>query len=117
MRKTFATLAITAAAFAVPMLGVGTAYADTTDGQALGSCTGNPVAVDGYGVCVTNTTVTVFGGAVVWTPGVAKQYVNTPAVGPVPAQAVGTPIVPSEGVTVPPIVVQAPLVTPCLGGC
>lgn len=116
MRKALATLAVTAAAFAVPMLGAGTAYADTTDAQAaLGSCTGNPVAVDGYGVCITNATITVFGGKVVWTPGVDKQYVNTPQVGPVPAQSIGTPIVTSEGFTVPPIVVQAPLVTPCVG--
>jgi hypothetical protein len=117
MRKTFATLAVTAAAFAVPMLGAGTAYAETTDGQLLGSCSGTPIAVDGYGVCVSNTTVPVYGGGVFWTPGVPKQYVNTPAVGPVPAQAIGTPIVPSQGVTVPAIVVQGPTVTPCLGGC
>lgn len=116
MRKTLTTLAVTAAAFAIPMLGAGTAYADTTD-EALAPCTGTPITVDGYGVCVSNTTINVYGGGVFWTPGVPKQYVNTPAVGPVPAQSIGTPIVPSEGVTVPAIIVQAPLVTPCLGGC
>lgn len=116
MRKTLATLAVTAAAFAMPMLGAGTAYADTTDGL-LGPCTGTPVTVNGYGVCVTSTSTTLYGGGVFWTPGVDKKYVNTPAVGPVPPQSFGTPIVPSQGVTVPAIVVQGPIVTPCLGGC
>jgi hypothetical protein len=82
-----------------------------------GSCTGTPITVDGYGVCESSKTITVYGGTVVWTPGVAKQYVNTPGVGPVPPQAIGTPIVPSEGVTVPPIIVQAPFITRCAGGC
>lgn len=117
MRKTFSILAITAAAFAVPMLGGGTAYADTGDTEALGTCAGTPISVDGYGVCVTNSTITLFGGAVFWTPGVPKQYVNTPPVGPVPAQSFGTPIVPSQGITVPPVIVQGPIVSPCLGGC
>lgn len=81
------------------------------------ACTGIPVAVDGYGACVTPQTTTVYPGGVYWTPGVPKQYVNTPAVGPVPAQAFGTPIVPSEGVTVPPVIVQAVKVTPCTGTC
>lgn len=93
-------------------------FTGATPAAVAGSCTGTPVTVDGYGVCVTpSTPVTVFPGKVVWTPGVPKQYVNTPGVGPVPPQSVGTPIVPSEGVTVPPVVVQAPGVTPCTGGC
>ncbi|MDQ1748499.1 MAG: hypothetical protein QOD07_2762 [Frankiaceae bacterium] len=122
MRKTLTTLAVTATAFAVPMLGAGTAHADTVGTSVpplvTNSCAGAFLGVDGYGACATtSSSVSVFPGAVVWTPGVPKEYVNTPAIGPVPAQAIGTPIVPSEGVTIPPITVSAPWVAICTGGC
>ena len=122
MRKTLTALAVTAAAFTIPMLGTGTAYAADTDVDlaAFPPCTGIPITVDHYGVCVTSSGSTaIYGGGVFWTPGVPKQTVWTPAVGPVPAQAIGTPIIPSEGVTVPAITVNSPVVTPCAGqvGC
>ncbi|MDT7571273.1 MAG: hypothetical protein QOE05_1447 [Actinomycetota bacterium] len=81
MRKTLTTLAVTAAAFAVPMLGTGTAYAadsnlavDTSAVQQIiaagGGCTTTFVSnVEGtpLGTLYSITpgpTVTVFGGAV-----------------------------------------------------
>ncbi|MDT7536916.1 MAG: hypothetical protein QOI82_501 [Actinomycetota bacterium] len=75
MRKTLTTLAVTAAAFAVPMLGAGTAYADTAVNTAAlqqivatgGGCTTTyAAAVEGQRIGpvynVTGLTVTVYGG-------------------------------------------------------
>lgn len=80
------------------------------------ACSGTPIAVNGYGACV-ETSTTVVPSRVVWTPGVPKQYVNTPGILFVPPQSFGTPIVPSQGVTTPPLRVDAVKVTPCTGSC
>lgn len=81
------------------------------------ACGGIPVAVNGYGACVEAGSPITIPGQVVWTPGVAKQYVNTPGVLFVPPQSFGTPIVPSQGVTIPTLTVDAVKVTPCTGSC
>lgn len=102
-----ATATATAAAFA------GLSLAGATPALA---CGGTPIDVNDYGVCIENNSTTIPGG-VTWTPGVAKQYVNTPGVLFVPPQSFGTPIVPSQGVTRPAITVDAVTVTPCTGTC
>ena len=79
MRKTLTALAVTAAAFAVPMLGAGTAYADTSaavntsavtqvvDSALGGGCTTTYVAqLEGVPLgawfSINGLTVTVYGG-------------------------------------------------------
>jgi hypothetical protein len=83
---------------------------------ALAECGGTPIDINDYGVCIENSKTTV-PGQVVWTPGVPKQYVNTPGILFIPPQSFGTPIVPSQGVTVPTITIDAVKVTPCTGSC
>lgn len=80
------------------------------------ACTGTPIAVNGYGVCVGQSQTTV-PGREQWVPGVPSQSVNTPGVLFVPPQSFRTPYVPSQGVTVPPTTVQGVSVTPCTGSC
>ena len=83
MRKTLATLAVTAAAFAVPMLGTGTAYAADTNASADattvtqivdsalgGGCLStfvNQVEATPLGtpVVISGLTVTIYGGTAV----------------------------------------------------
>jgi hypothetical protein len=92
MRKILTTLAVTAAAFTVPMLASGTAYADTSlqsvDGSALtnivtsaigGGCTTTYVSqVESQGIGtlynVTGLTVTVYGGAPVTYAGAQESH-------------------------------------------
>ena len=95
MRKTLTTLAVTAAAFAVPMLGAGTAYADTSlqavDGSAVtnlvntalgGGCTTTYVGqLESQGIgqlySVYGLTVTVYGGAPVTYAGAQEGHTIT----------------------------------------
>ena len=81
------------------------------------ACGGTPIDVNDYGVCIEADSTTLVEGGVYWTPPVPKQYVNTPGVLFVPPQSFGTPIVPSQGLTVPEVTVDAVTVTPCTGTC
>lgn len=81
------------------------------------ACDGTKLGVNEYGACVESSSTTLIEGGVYWTPPVPKQYVNTPGVLFVPPQSFGTPIVPSQGLTVPEVTVDAVEVTPCTGSC
>ncbi len=117
IRPTVRRLSIVAAAFTTVSLSGLTL--GLTPAMA-GTCTaggGTPVGANGYGACVTPGSTTILNGGPGWIGPFGGGVYNTPAVGPVPAQAFGLPYVPPEGYTLPPVVVQGVRVSPCLGGC